>query len=396
MTMFALLAVTLLPSATPEVKVVTLDGKSATGWLIAVADDTLTLRQGSRDQSFNTTDLESVSGGGASSIPPGVQITLHDGSIIAAESAAARQGKASLSLSGGAALNVNLKQLASVRWPSKATDLDRQWNDYAAESVVTDRLVVRRKAEDGGLSLDVMEGTVLEVSDATINFDLAGEAVKVKRERVEGILFARPREAIPSAAPTCVVSDRSGSRWSARNVSLAEERLKIVTTTGIATEVKLDDLVKLDYSVGNRRLLVDLPRESVVRETWIASDAKTREQSFQPLVGRTPEGKIAVGGQPWPNGLWLPAKTSLIVRVPAGFTRLQANIGVDDRVGATDGAQLKIDAEGRVLFDQLMTRETMPIDVDLGDARRVRITVTYGGESFLGDQLVLGDARFTR
>jgi hypothetical protein len=94
----------------------------------------------------------------------------------------------------------------------------------------------------------------------------------------------------------------------------------------------------------------------------------------------------------------MPAKSAITVKVPAGFARFQARVGFDDRVGSNDGAKLLVEADGKVLLDKLIQREArlVPIDVDLKGARRVRITVDYGGQSVLGDQLVLCEAMFTK
>jgi hypothetical protein len=194
-----------------------------------------------------------------------------------------------------------------------------------------------------------------------------------------------------------VLVDIDDSRWSARSLELGNKGIKLTTSSGASVEVPLARIRKLDYAAGNRHYLAELPRESVVRETWL-SDAKEPTKTFGMLVGRTPEGPLSIGGEPHPRGLWLPAKSSLILRVPPGFSQLQMQVGVDDRVAATDGARLKIEADGKTLLDEVVKRDVQPLPfkVDLQSARRVRITVDYGGESFLGDQLVLCEAMFVK
>jgi hypothetical protein len=221
--------------------------------------------------------------------------------------------------------------------------------------------------------------------------------LKVKRDRVDGLLYFRGGEHA-AVTPACVLVDIDNSRWAAKSLQLGGKAITLTTTSGAKVEVPLERVRRLDYAAGNRQLLAELPRESVTQETWFSLAAKEPARSFAPQVGRTPEGPITLGGELCPSGLWLPAKTALIVRVPAGFKRLSARVGIEDRVAASDGARLKIEADGKTLYDELIRREPQlaTLDVDLQAARRLRITVDYGGESFIGDQLVLCEAMFTK
>ena len=84
------------------------------------------------------------------------------------------------------------------------------------------------------------------------------------------------------------------------------------------------------------------------------------------------------------------------------LTNIKLDVDKDGATfSATDmevGVRLKIEADGKTLYDELIKREPQlaTLDVDLAGARRLRITVDYGGESFIGDQLVLCEAMFTK
>lgn len=392
---YLLLALSTLSQT--DVKVRTLDGQTAAGQLVRISDRELVIAAGGQEQSFAPERLEAV--GVHESAAPAkwkVQAGLVDGSVLQGASYSVAGAKSKVALLDGAVHELPLKSVLSVRLRQHTGELLQQWNDYASREATGDRIVVRRKAGTAE-SLDVMEGVIKDITETTVNFDVGDEVLKIKRERIDGLLYFRGNEP-PAFAPACVVVDIDDSRWAAKSLQLAGQALALTTSSGAKVEVPLERVRRLDYAAGNRKLLTELPHESQTRETWFTIAGKEPARSFTPQVGRTPEGPITLGGELCPSGLWLPAKSSLIVRVPAGFSRFSARVGIDDRVASSDGVRLKIEADGKILYDELIRREPHPVslDVDLRTARRIRITVDYGGESFIGDQLVLCEAMFVK
>lgn len=397
-----LLVLTAAALAQVDVQLRTLEGKSVAGPLAALNDRQVTLLIGGKEQSFAPGQLHTL--GFNEKAKPArwqVQVTLTDGSTLNAASYAAAQGKATIVLSDETSLRIPLSTVATVRLRDQSSAaLAKQWAEYLAEAATADRIVIRRKLAEGGStaeSLDIMEGVLGDVTEALVNFEVEGDPLEVKRPRIEGLLYFRGRAAaLPPAM--CIVVDIDDSRWSARTLELSSDELQLTTPAGTKHSLPLARIRRLDYAAANRRYLTDLPRDSLLRETWLDGAAEPALGVFSPLTGRTPEGPISMGGEPHPQALWMPAKSALIVRVPEGFSRFQAQVGIDDRVGTTDGARLLLEADGKVLFDEVLQRESAlrRLDVDLAGARRVRITVDYGGQSFVGDQLVLSEAMFVR
>jgi len=389
-----------------DAKLRTLEGQMHSGRLVSVTDNEVVLATAGGEQSFPPARLDFVGLNlTAASSRWKVQVALIDGSVLNGTSYGVLQGKATVTLSDGSQRELPLKSVVSVRLREQTGELARQWAEYLAEEAASDRIVIRRKAaqDDPAVtsladSLDVMEGVLHDVTDTTVHFDVAGEVLKVKRDRVDGLVYFRGRESAPTAA-TCFVVDIDDCRWAIRTLQLANQTLKLETPSGVSAELPLNRVRKIDYASGNRRYLSELTRDALVRETWTGPDSEEDGGGvFALSSGRSPEGSISIGGQTYSQSVWMPARTALTVRVPAGFQRFQAQVGIDDRVGNTDGARLLIEADGKVLLDELMKREARltPVNVDLKGARRVRITVDYGGESFLGDQLVLCEAMFVK
>jgi hypothetical protein len=397
--MIALASTTL---AAENVKLRTLDGQTLTGRVVRIEDRQIVLASGGQERSFLPAQLHSlIFQEGQANARSQVQVALLDGSVLQGKNFSATQGQGKLTFGDNKPQEFPMKSVAWVRLREQPGKLAEQWDEYLSEEAHADRLILRRKASSEGetaeASLDVMEGVVGDVSDATVNFTVDGDVIRVKRDRVDGIVYFRGREAaLPAAA--CYVVDTQGSRWAVKTLALAENTLTLTTSAGIAIELPLSQVRQLDYAAGNLQYLSDLTPDRTTRESWLQSGEEASDTLFRPLAGHTPEGAASIGGTVFSQTVWMPAKSSLTLRVPTGFKRFRAQVGIDDRVSDTDGARLLIEGDGKVLFDHVVKREATPtpLDIDLAGARRVRITVDYGGESFLGDQLVLCEAVFTK
>jgi hypothetical protein len=401
-----LIAVSLALAATgqADVKLRTLDGDIIAGNLANLSPQEVAVSTSSGRQSVRADRIHSLAiRENASKARWKVQVELTDGSIVNGASYASHGAKATIVRAGGAKHEVPLKSVVSARLRDQSGELARQWAEYAAEKVSSDRIVIRRKVDPAAPipkeSLDVMDGVIGDVSESAVNFDVGGgDVIPVKRDRIDGLLYFRGRERA-SAGPSCVVVDIDDSRWAASEFELVDQMLKLKTISGVSLDLPLDQVRKLDFAAGNLCYLAEMPRDAVVRESWSTASDSEMPGLFAPLVGRAPEGRISIGGETkLGQTVWMPAKSAITVRVPEGFARFNARVGFDDRIGSTDGVKLLVEADGKTLLEELIRRESrlVPIDVDLQGAHRVRITVDYGGQSVLGDQLVLCEAMFLR
>lgn len=329
-----------------------------------------------------------------------VQVGLDDGTRISALRYTTSGTKATLELPDSSKLEVPLRNINWVRLSDFDSTLAEQWQEILSEPSTSDRLIVRRAGDAGKLALDVMEGVVGTAGEVAIDFDLSGDALKVKREKIAGLTYFHKAGA-KQAAAKCEVVDIDGSTWAAASLVFQDGKLKVATPSAVSVSLTLDRVRSIDYASSNQRYLSDLPHDAVTRSSWfeiVATKSDVIGKGFTPQFDRTPSGTIQVGGEMITKGVWMPAVSTMVVDVPAGFTKLTARLGVDDHVGATDGVKLTVEADGKVLFDKLVTRtpKTEPMVVELGSARRIRIRTDFGGKSRLGDQIVLCEAKFVR
>jgi hypothetical protein len=245
------------------------------------------------------------------------------------------------------------------------------------------------------------------VTDQTVRFLFDGEAVDVPRSRLEGLIYyVPPGDEMPSV--TCRAIDVHGNSWNVGAVSLSGDDLQMRTCAGVSLSLPLAHLEKLDFGTGNVVYLSDLEPLKVQWTPLLASNAVADglQQLFQPrrdqsFVGRALRLRFKEDAnrvQEFPKGLAIHSRTELVYRLPAGFRRLTAWVGMDEQSGDVGTAQLIISGDGESLFDQVFTGqvEPMPIDVDIEGKQRLSILVDFADDEGLTGQLDLCNIRITK
>ena len=417
------LCAALSASGAPAAEVVVrpLSGEDAlTGELVSLSADTIQLKTAAGAQSLPVKEVQSLEfQAAAPAEKPSLWLELVDGSQLVAQSYLASEGQATIELLGGTKVQVATRSIRHVRFREHAGELAEQWQAIVNGEPTSDLLVIRRKttrAAEGGEegapaaeieSLDELDGTVLDVTAASVKFEFGGDQLDVKRERIDGIVYFHPvQRQLP--APICRVTDTSRSLWTARSIELADGRLQFVTTSGVSAALPLDQVAQLDFSSGNVAFLGELEAESTLQDgsfqprnmtatfkqlkspRWIAGGSQ------RPFGG---EG-LSIGGKKFTRGMALASRTRLSYRVPEGMIRFRALAGLDDAAGPAANLTLVILADNREVYRQSFTaegeRQPAPIDLEVGNARRWTIVVEDGSGLDIADQLDLAEARFTK
>ena len=143
---------------------------------------------------------------------------------------------------GGAAVELPVHGVAAVRFQPLAAATAGEWTRLLKMKTSGDLLVVAREG-----IVDYHQGTVRDVTDKTVEFDLDGEVVPVPRTKVFGLIYhAADQE---RAEPLCWITDAGGSRWAAQSLSLAGN-LQWTTVAGASASCPLDQVVQIDLSRG--------------------------------------------------------------------------------------------------------------------------------------------------
>jgi hypothetical protein len=405
-------------SASDTVRVVPLAGETIEGKLVSVSAATVSVAGPEGTQQIAATDLLAVEFSSPEeqvAKDPAIWITLVDGSVLHAEGFTAADGRANITFAGGARATAPTRSITAVRYRAQDPTVASLWQALVDAPHTSDLIVVRktstREVEESGETqtvtetiLDQLDGTLLGVTPESVSFEFGGDKLEVNREKIEGLIYFHPvrREL---SVPICQLVDSSGSRWSLRAVELQEGKLKATTVAGVTIELPLAAIAKLDYSVGNILELAELEPDSGASEPAVSLQPGAMSTPFGRLFKlgtRPPLGSdgFQIGGKRYARGISLHSPQTLVYRVPEGFRKLHAVVGIDDSTIAPGQFMLQILADGKELFRQEFSpdspREPLPIRLDLAGVRRLSIVMDPADGQDIGDQLNLCEARLSK
>ncbi len=394
--MSSILLALILSSAVPPFEAQTLDGQTISGALVELTADRLTLETSQGRVSLEMKNLLTLTAKReARPFPqmPGVIVELTDGSTIHGRQYVARGGQARITLAGGEVVEAPMSVVQSVRLQC-ADPLDAEWSRLIDAKADSDLLIVRTNG-----TLDSHGGVVHDVTEDTVGFDLDGEILPVKRSKVYGFVY---RHGVVDEPPPaiCRITDASGSRWSARSVSLADN-LQWATSTGLSVSQPLENVLRMDFSLGKLVYLSDLKPDSTV---WTPYFGGVRllpalRLFYAPRFDRGFESEtLKLGGNEYRKGLALFARTELVYRLPVGFRCFRAVVGIDDAWGTGGKVRLIVRGDDQVLLETDVSGKDSPqsIELNVAGVRRLTILVDFGDDLGTGDRLLLCNARIVK
>ncbi len=404
-------------AAEPIVSARPLEGESVSGRLVELEPAKIKLSSGATSHEIEPAKLMWIDFLAPAVLSkPSIWIDFLDGSRASAISYVAREGKATIGLASGQLLEVSTRSIRTVRFKEQSSELALQWREITTSTASGDIIVTRKTStrviEQGEneprtvteQALDQLEGTIHDVATDVVRFELDGEKVPIRREKLEGLVYYQPARR-DFSSPLCRLHDAAGSTWLLRDAKLANNRLSITTLGNLSLELPLNVLTKLDYSVGNVAFLSDLEPDSGGGEIAVSLQPAAMGYKFSrvfQLRNRPPLGtdSFRIGGQRFENGLSLHSPLKLVYRVPDGFKKLQATVGVDDSVVASGRFNLVVLGDGKELSRHAFMAETprQPESLlfNVAGIRRVTILLESADGQDIGDQLNFCEARFTR
>ena len=394
--MSSILLALILSSAVSPFEAQTLDGQTISGALVELTADHLTLDTAQGRVSLEMENLLTLTAkrkAKPSPQMPDVIVELTDGSTIHGRQYVARGGQARITLAGGEVVEAPMSVVQSVRF-QRADPLDAEWSRLIDAKADSDLLIVRTNG-----TLDSHKGVVHDVTEDTVGFDLDGEVLPVKRSKVYGFVY---RHGVADEPPPaiCQITDAAGSRWSARSVSLADN-LQWATSTGLSVSQPLENVSRLDFSLGKRVYLSDLKPDSTVWTPYFGGERPlpALRLFYAPRFDRGFESEtLELGGNEYRKGLALFARTKLVYRLPIGFRCFRAVVGIDNAWGMGGKVRLIVRGDDRVLLETDVSGKDAPqsIELNVAGVRRLTILVDFGDDLGTGDRLLLCNARIVK
>jgi len=393
----------MLWAAAADVELTPLGAPPVKGEVTQWTSEKIVVKTAAGEQSYETPRIHSLKfGGGSAAKPPAADVTIQllDGSELRAASYQAKSGKASGKLANGGDYEFRTRAIRAVRFKPAVADLREAWQQHLEAKATGDVIVIRKTPKGSDkVTLDRQSGIVHEVTADTIQFELDGDRIPVKRERIEGVVYFQASERdLPD--PVCRIEDRGGSVWNAKSIRWEAGALQLESVAGATVSLAADQLVRADFSVGNTIFLSDVDPEAEESIPFIESRLPTLAQFRQLRRDTTPSGgKLSTNGETFDKGLLACSRTSVTYRVPRNFRRLETRVGILDGEGREQAdLRFSIKGDGKVLYDGTLTGQSAPVDValDLTGVRQVTLFVDFGANGQAGDWLVLGNARMTK
>lgn len=399
--MIVVYALILMGAIGPEVEIRTVDGDAVAGRLIELSATSATLEtesatttiDGQKMLSLGPRLASAAKPSEAKSADPPMVVSLIDGSILPAVGFSADARKARLHPAQGDPLEIDLRNVSAVRLHAGEPAVEQSWRDILAGKYVEDILVIRK-----GDSLDYHKGIVHEVNDVSVQFEMDGEKVAVKRAKVFGIVYFRPPRDLPGAL--CTITDLDGAKWAVRELSF-DKQLRWTTPCGVEMQRGIDSIVNIDFSAGKIVFLSEMKPDSVRWTPFFAPSQPlpSVEEFYSPRLDQNFSAEpLRLRGEKYSKGLAIHSRTEMVYRLPGRFSRFKAIAGIDDEVAPNGHVRLVIRADDRTLFDEAISGSDAPksLDLDISNAKRLVILVDFGEKLDVGDHLVLALARISK
>jgi hypothetical protein len=415
-----LIAAVLLTSAPDtDVSVAKLDGSTFSGKIESWADGALVVDTTAGQERVAESDLLWIKRAAPSiEQDTGVAkpaVAFSDGSVLPLEKYTTDGNKSQIALhfdeqAKFAPTIVPTQKVHWVRLKALNKVAAEQWNDVLSTSAPSDLLVVLKRE---GQSLDYLEGVIGQVTDQDVEFTRDGETVHVGRDKLAGVVFYRKTPTSTDESAHCVVSGTDGLTIRCTQVTLAGGELQIVTSLGVALHWPWADVASADFSAGKLTFLSDL---KPVLQSWQPLIALPKAVEHAASFGQPRLDHAAFGG---PLSLWYPegdnnsgsghieafakglairSRTEVVYRLPEGFNRFMAVVGIEPATRSNGNVLLSILGDDHPLLERNVSGidAPQPIDINISGIKQLRLVVDYGKNLDTGDWLNLCNARIIK
>lgn len=412
----ALTLLLALATGDPAQPVVTLlDGRTVAGAVTAWSDQEITVQTDAGEQKFAAAELLEASWPSpgdpaeAADEPTSAFIELIDGTRIpVAMFTVADRVAAVASPLASAPLELRAELIKRVELVPPTPASVAAWEKMERQDAGGDMLLVTKR---DGESFDYLSGVIGDVTPEQAEFQWDGDKLQVKRSKIAGIAYYRPKpRALKDAVCEFALAD--GSRIPARQLALRGDSITVTTPAGAELSLPLASVRRADYSGGKLAYLGDMQPTRSAWEPRIAwgAGAQMIGAQGQPRSNQSFSGSplsLLWQDDPLParrdirtynKGVAIRSRTELEYRLPAAMRRFVAVAGIDPLSAHQGHVVLVVRADDRVVWEGEIAGKQPPveIDVNLGSARRLHLLVDYGNNLDYGDRLHLAEARVTK
>jgi hypothetical protein len=372
-----------------------LDGKTLSGELVRITEKDVVLRAEGKEVSTPIEQVLQIDLGQVAkpSAAKYADLELTDGTLLHCTRTTFKGKDVEVELVSGPKVKLPLEEVASWYLDAQDAKVRQDWKDLLAKKHSSDVILAVLKGEP--LSLPGTFGDA--AADGTqMNFDLNSQGTQrpVEMEKIRGMIFLRQPN--PKSLPlACKLQDTQGDVVMVSRVEVTDAGLTVTTPVSLQIDFPKTALARLDYTRDKVVYLSDLePVKVAYSSTEDKPEPFRRDKNLdgEPLV---------LNKTTFAKGLAIHSTTVLEYDIGRDYREFRAWIGVDERVGGTDGpTRVKIEGDGKELYSVVVSRKAPPPKeptvVNVKDVRRLRITVASGDLLDLGRHVDLADAKVSK
>ena len=377
-------------TAAPPVEMTTLKGEQHVGSLERLSGENVVLKTPTGVVTIPAAELLAIRVPSGTTLPAAaetvVEIRLTDGTRLRAANFASTGTEAVIEHPQMGSIKLPMIVVQSVRFAVPDPKVDAAWNQLLDRTAKKDQVAVRK-----GDVLDHLDGVIGSLDESTVKFQLDGDEIPVKRDRVFGLIYAR-RENLSSKA-VAAVELSSGDRLAAKGVSFDGAVWKVKLASGADVSVPQPLVQTVDFSLGKIAYLSNLEPRDVKYTPFF--DFVWEYRRDRSLDGKS----LSLGNKVYAKGLALHSLTAMKYRLGGDYRRFQTVMGIDDDIRVAGNVDVVIKGDGRTLFkgSARVNQPPQPLDLDVTGVVELEITVDYGDDKLdIGDRLHLADAKVVK
>ncbi len=382
-------------------EVETLDGRRVQGAIMEWDADGVRLSTGSGESTmFAAAELLRLKLAEVTSqkVSP-TELMLSDGSVIGAEQVIVDRDNATASLelpiSGNVEWVFATNDVRAVRLQNpidvngaEARDLLRKWSDFVASPTTADLLAIRKPAST---TLQPIEGAIGEITADVAKFTLSDEMVEVNLGRIFGAIYYRAK--VPDIGDAVVLATTSGQQIVGVSARLVGNRLELNRDGRETIRVAMGEVASVDYSPGRLKFLSDIePHRIDVTSPIVEPDGSVlawwhprRDKNFNgnklTLAYPSKPDDHAAGlprFESFDKGIAIRGPSSITYRLPAGYRRLVATVGVDPTIRLSAATAWEWSNGQQAVAQGVCDRQTPPaeVEIDVEGVREITLTLT--------------------
>ena len=366
-----LLAVFLSPCllcAGEAAQVLPIGGDAYRAELVSVSDDwTVTLKRGEKSATIAVKDL--VVWGAPGDPKQAQRLLLPGGDLLVAEVVETKGDNLTVDSALFGTLSVPLTALTGIVFHPPADD---QRSDALAFRVRDAKGDVDRLILDNG---DELSGTVLSVSSAEVELESNVGKVKIETDRIAALAFNptlvdRPR----AEGLRAIAGFDDGSRLTARQLTVASQKLELQTAAGVKLAGDSSHLVFLQPLGGRATYLSDL-KPSGYRHIPML-DLPWRHQADRNVLG----SRLRAGGKLYLKGIGMHSASRLSFPLD-GQRRFAAELAIDDAAAGQGSVVFRVFVDAQQKYVSPIIRggsPPVPVSLELpADGRSLSLIVDF-------------------